>query len=209
MNRTSRLIAVYLGLGVGGAAAYWLYLYLENPDEAPTWSDLVETIFSYFQRGAIIVRGEALQAVGAASYLDIATTFLAKHEGFSPRAYQDAGHLAIGYGHDIVDGDGLDENSVLTESEGADLLQQDLLSRDDCIANSVSVALSDTQRAALLSFVYNVGCSAFQTSTMLKYINTGNFDAAANEFQRWIYSQGSVNATLQSRRVDEQDLFES
>ena len=209
MNRTSRLIAVYLGLGVGGAAAYWLYLYYQNPDDAPTWSDLVESVFSYFNRGAQIVRGEALQAVGAASYLDIATTFLAKHEGFSAKVYNDAGHQAIGYGHDIVDGDGLDSTSVLSESDAWNLLQQDLLSRDDCIANSVSVALSDNQRAALLSFVYNVGCNAFKASTMLKYINQGNFDSAANEFQRWVYSQGNVLQVLVSRRTDEQDLFES
>jgi lysozyme len=209
MNHGTRIIAVFAGVGFGGGLAYWAYLYLTDPDNAPTFSDLLETAISYFQRGSTIVTGTLLDATGQSSYIEKATTLLAKLEGFSPKTYNDAGHIAIGYGHDILPGDPYQQGDTISESDARDLLSQDLLKRDDCIARSVQVPLTDNQRAALLSFVYNIGCAAFQTSTMLGLINQNDFESASNEFQRWIYSQGEVNKTLVSRRQDEMNLFVS
>lgn len=57
----------------------------------------------------------------------------------------------------------------------------------------------------------NVGTGAFQSSTLLKKLNQGDYQGAANEFSRWV--NGVVNGVKQSlpglvsRRADEKMLF--
>jgi Phage-related lysozyme (muraminidase) len=57
----------------------------------------------------------------------------------------------------------------------------------------------------------NVGTGAFQSSTLLKKLNQGDYQGAANEFSRWV--NGVVNGVKQSlpglvsRRADEKRLF--
>lgn len=210
-----RKALVFAFVAGGSLAGYWAYLYSQNPDSPPTVSDVIEGLKSLVARGWIVASTGASEAVGAANYRDIAVSFLVQHEGFSSRVYNDNGKQAIGYGHDLVPGDGFNSSSVISESDARAQLNSDLDTRDFCITNSVQVSLTDNQRAALLSFVYNVGCGAFQSSTMLAKINSGDFEGASQEFSRWIYSTDPatggkvVNAVLQARRVDEQGLFTS
>ena len=42
---------------------------------------------------------------------------------------------------------------------------------------------------------------------MLKYLNKGEFYAAAKEFDRWIYAGGKVSEGLKNRRTAEKTLF--
>lgn len=149
---------------------------------------------------------------GTTEAVTIALDFIASHEGFSSKAYPDppgqTAKYSIGYGHQITDGDGLSLSSEIPESVGYTLLSQDVQSRVDCVFATIKQEMTPKQAAALISFCYNVGCAAFQQSTMVKLINNGNFDAAAEEFGRWIYAGGDVNDGLVSRRADEQTLFE-
>ena len=65
---------------------------------------------------------------------------------------------------------------------------------------------------ALVSFTYNVGIGAFQSSTLRKKLNSRKFDEAAQEFGKWV--KGTVNGVkitlegLVNRRRDERALFE-
>jgi lysozyme len=194
-------------LAVGGIGAYWLYLYLQDTSNAPSLSEVFDNLKSYFSRGTAIASGAVGDLTGTSTYIDKATALVAKLEGFSAKTYNDQGKLAIGYGHDIRQGDPYDSSSVISESEAFALLKQDLQSADDCIAQNVQVALSDNQRAALISFVYNVGCGAFASSTMLRDLNAGDFQSAAAQFNRWVYAGQVVLPVLQSRRQTEQELF--
>jgi lysozyme len=213
-----RKVIIAVGVAGGALGAYWLYLYEQDVSNVPTLSDLFDNLKSYFTRSSLIATGEIASLGGAlgvssSGYFSIAEGFIAKQESFSPRVYNDAGKQAIGYGHDLVPGDGFDSNSVIDESTGRQLLDSDMQSFDDCISSNVQVPLSDNQRAALLSFIYNIGCQAFRTSTMLQKLNSGDYSGADQEFYRWVYAFDSsqqakvVNQDLVARRSAESDLF--
>ena len=59
----------------------------------------------------------------------------------------------------------------------------------------------------LVSFAYNIGRTAFENSTLLKLLNRGEYEAAAEQFEKWNKSGGRVLNGLTKRRFDEQKLF--
>jgi len=67
------------------------------------------------------------------------------------------------------------------------------------------------QAAAMLSLAYNIGTSAFSTSTVLKEFNAGNIQAAADAFLLWdkahVNGQPVVVAGLLNRRKAEEAVF--
>ena len=54
---------------------------------------------------------------------------------------------------------------------------------------------------------FNIGCQAFSGSTLLKMINVGDLDGAANEFQKWHKSGGKDSNGLFRRRLAEAEYF--
>lgn len=64
----------------------------------------------------------------------------------------------------------------------------------------------DTRRAALGSFVYNVGQGAFAKSTLLRKLNAGDVPGACAELKRWVYAGGKVLGGLVKRRNAEYKL---
>ena len=69
--------------------------------------------------------------------------------------------------------------------------------------------INQNQFDAFVSFAYNVGCSAFRKSTMLRLFNQGYAPQAAAQFNRWTLGGGKVLAGLVSRRAAERALFAS
>ncbi|MNF77736.1 Lysozyme RrrD [compost metagenome] len=67
----------------------------------------------------------------------------------------------------------------------------------------------DTRRAALGSFVYNVGETAFARSTLLRKLNAGDIAGACAELSRWVYAKGQKLKGLVNRRVAERELCET
>jgi lysozyme len=210
-----RLALVFAFLGVGAGVAYWLWLYVNG--DAPSLSDMKEIVQSWARRGysavtSIIPSFDDTDSAG--NEIDPAVAkavkIIAAFEGFSPRVYQDEGHSAIGYGHDFVPGDGFTSESVISESDGYALLESDVESRfAPVVDNAVTVELTENQKAALISFAYNVGAAAFQKSHLLQFVNAGDFDSAAAQFDIWNHAGGVVNASLTARRLSERTLFES
>lgn len=47
---------------------------------------------------------------------------------------------------------------------------------------------TEGQYIALMSFVFNFGANSFSSSTLLKLHNAEVYEAAADQFERWIYS---------------------
>ena len=68
-------------------------------------------------------------------------------------------------------------------------------------------AVFSRQFAALVSFTYNVGSGALNSSTLLRRLNAGDTFGAANEFLRWNRAGGRVLAGLTRRRREERALF--
>ena len=118
--------------------------------------------------------------------------------------YQDsAGVWTDGYGntHNVVPG------FAITQAKAdADLLAnvQDAV---DCVNDSVRVLLTQEEFDALVDFTFNVGCSAFRNSTLLRLLNAGDFKAAASQLVLWDHAGGKVLAGLLRRREAEQAEF--
>ena len=92
---------------------------------------------------------------------------------------------------------------------GESLLQTTLAKYEACVNGAVKMPINQNQFDALVSFTYNVGCSAFRNSTLLRLLNQGYELQAAAQFNRWTLGGGKVQAGLVSRRAAERALFVS
>ena len=138
--------------------------------------------------------------------------FIAKREGFRSTAYNDAaGFATIGYGHLITRGPATDaikkQWGVLSHADGLALLRKDAERFEACVNAVVSVAVTQRQFDALVSFAFNIGCGSLTASTLLKKLNAGDTRGAADEFLRWTRAGGVVLAGLTARRKAERDMF--
>lgn len=142
---------------------------------------------------------------------------IASFEGIVLHAYNDPVRLCtVGIGHKLRDGPCRDEdyrtfgtkdNPKLTRDQAFQLLRSDVTSREAAVDRSVTVALSQNEFDALVSFVFNLGTSAFANSTLLKLLNQGRRVEAADQFLRWNKAGGQVLAGLTRRREAERALF--
>lgn len=66
---------------------------------------------------------------------------------------------------------------------------------------------SDNRQAAVLSFVYNFGETNFKSSIYLKRLRVNDWQRAADECRRWIFSGGKKTAGLITRREVEARLI--
>lgn len=127
------------------------------------------------------------------------------HEGLRLTAYKDGGGVwTIGYGHTGAD---VREGLTIPLSEAERLLTLDLRVAEGHVNKLVQVNLNQNQFDALVSFVYNLGGDAFRSSTLLKLLNAGDYEGAANQFQRWNKDNGKVVPGLTNRRGKERELF--
>ena len=93
--------------------------------------------------------------------------------------------------------------------EQADLwLAADVAKFEECVDQVIMTPVTDNQFSALCSLAYNIGCGAFQKSTLVKDINAGDVAKAATEFERWNRAGGKELAGLTRRRRAERALFE-
>ncbi|WP_254592085.1 glycoside hydrolase family protein, partial [Candidatus Williamhamiltonella defendens] len=77
--------------------------------------------------------------------------------------------------------------------ECSELMRRDLQIARSVVEHYVTFPLSDLQKAALTSFVYNIGSGAFERSTLLKKLNVGDLSGACDEMRRWKYDEGKVS----------------
>jgi lysozyme len=133
--------------------------------------------------------------------------FIKRFEGFRPMAYRDMGGVwTVGYGHTGPD---VTEALIITEATAQKLLEADVRHFELCVENALHRDVNQEQFDALVSFAFNVGCHAFQRSTMLKHINAGNHDSAVAEFIRWNKVGEREVEGLTRRRRAEADLYRS
>lgn len=125
-------------------------------------------------------------------------------EGLRLQAYKcPADRWTIGYGHTA----GVSANDVITEAQAISLLCQDVAESERAVNHYVHGPLTQNQFDALVSFVFNLGVGNFRTSTLLKKLNAGDNDGAAQEFGRWIHAGGKALPGLVRRRAAERALF--
>ncbi|MHB0820115.1 lysozyme [Stutzerimonas stutzeri] len=104
---------------------------------------------------------------------------------------------------------GVRMGDVATPAECDALLEKELAVALAAVERRVRVPLPDTRRAALASFVYNVGEGQFSRSTLLRKLNAGDVRGACAELSRWVYAGGRQLAGLVKRRAAERELCEA
>jgi len=109
----------------------------------------------------------------------------------------------IGYGHTKTAKPGM----KITNKGAEALLLHDLEWVEDVIELHVEVALTQNQYDALCSFIYNLGGTNFASSTLLRKLNKGDYQGAADQLPRWNKQKGKVLRGLTIRRKEERDLF--
>ena len=133
-------------------------------------------------------------------------------EGMELNAYLcPAGVWTIGVGHTgDVDGKPIRKGLLITQAKAKELLRSDLAKVEKCINSQPFAAkLTQGQFDALVSFVFNIGTGAFQTSTLRRKLCVG--EDASVEFGKWVY--GTVNGKkeklpgLVHRREKEREMF--
>jgi lysozyme len=138
-------------------------------------------------------------------------SLIKKFEGCKLEPYLDAvGIPTIGYGS-IFHSDGVTRVSIddeaISEEEAENRLLIHLNAMFASIEHAVEVSLEQNQADALASLVYNIGIGNFRHSTLLKQLNAGNFERAADQFLVWNKAGGKVLAGLTRRRKEERELF--
>jgi lysozyme len=135
-----------------------------------------------------------------------AADLIRQFEGLRLTAYRcPAGLWTCGFGHtcDVT------EQTTCTAEEAEKWLAEDLREAERIVSGYVTAPLTDNQRAALESFVYNVGAGAFRKSTLLRKLNAGDYPGVAAEFERWVHASGHKEPLpgLVKRRAAERELF--
>jgi lysozyme len=126
-------------------------------------------------------------------------------EGLRLETYLDAvGVRTIGYGHT---GPEVTSGLHIDKSYAEELLRSDIKRFERGVMALVSVALTDNQFSALVSFSFNLGLNNLKNSTLLRKLNSGQNIEAANEFPRWNRAGGKILAGLTRRREAEKALF--
>lgn len=146
------------------------------------------------------------RAAIAAGVLGLAAGVVAHFEGYRPTAYLDpVGIPTICYGHTATARMG----QTLSRDECDALLAGDLGKALAAVDRYVYAPLTTERRAALASFVYNVGPAAFAKSTLLRRLNAGDVRGACAELSRWVYAGGRELPGLVRRRQAERELCEA
>jgi lysozyme len=131
---------------------------------------------------------------------------LKRSEGFRHRVYQDAaGFPTIGYGHRLHHP--MSYPNGITEAQAANLLASDVCEAEQAVERLVLVPLSQGQFDALVDFCFNLGAGRLASSTLLKDLNAGQYNAAAQQLLCWDHAGGEENSALKTRRKAEAALW--
>lgn len=128
------------------------------------------------------------------------------YEGVRLEAYDDGtGVYTIGVGHTR----GVKPGQTCTEEDAEKWLKEDLAGAERFV-NEVAdaVPLKQCQYDALVSFVFNLGGTAFRQSTLRRKVLANADDPSIRgEFLKWIYAGGRPLDGLVNRRKAEADMY--
>lgn len=134
-----------------------------------------------------------------------AVELVKRFEGCKLKAYRcPAGVWTCGYGATGAD---VGSGTVWTQDQAEERLTRDLTKFAAAVDTLVKVPLTDGQRAALISFAFNLGAGALKGSTLLRLLNAGKVADAAEQFKRWCLAGGQELKGLKVRREAERQLF--
>jgi len=131
-------------------------------------------------------------------------TLIKTFEGCKLRAYLDAVDVpTIAYGRtkDVKIGD------ICTQQQAEDWLEEELVEYEGHVNEAVKVELTQPQFDSLVSWTYNLGPSNLNRSSMLRVLNTSDYDNVPEQIMRWNKAGGRVLPGLVRRREAEAEMF--
>lgn len=149
---------------------------------------------------------QRILAVSLAGAASMAGVLVSHFEGRSLVAYLDPVGIPT-----ICEGvtRGVRLGQTKTPAQCDDLLRAELSVAMAGVDRNVTTPQPETRRAALASFVYNVGEPQFKGSTLLRKLNAGDARGACAELSRWVYAGGQKLQGLVNRRAAERELCEA
>lgn len=164
-------------------------------------------------------------------------SFISGKEGFRTKAYSDAGKFAVGYGHSITDaeikagqidlgngefikisGEG-GKDTTVTKEQADKLFSKDLKKYESIVVSAIGQEaynkLSQNQKTAILSYVYNVGSVPKGFADAIKTENYANAAAsirggiATASGEKDPEKRKQIENSLKKRRKEEGDLFDT
>lgn len=148
------------------------------------------------------IKQRLIAKIGAGS-LALLVPLVMFFEGTVTKTYKDPiGVITACVGHT---GPELKIGQTFTPEQCQEMLYADLLKHSsdiDCIKRP----LTDGQKAAFISFGFNVGKEKLCKSTLAKRANAGDLVGACNELMRWTLAAGKELPGLVKRREAERKL---
>jgi GH24 family phage-related lysozyme (muramidase) len=128
------------------------------------------------------------------------------------QAYPDPGTggkpWTIGYGTTRINGQEVQPGQVITIAEAERIFTEQVKSVYlPAVTSRVRGVVTQSMIDAMVSLTYNIGAGNFAKSSVLREVNAGNYEAAANAFSSWNKAAGKVLAGLTKRRDEEARLF--
>ena len=135
----------------------------------------------------------------------LAVPLVMLYEGTVLQSYRDPiGIITACVGHT---GPELRMGQRYTRQQCEDMLYGDLLKHAQAL-DCIKQPMTDGQKAAFVSFAFNVGNKAFCGSTLARKANAGDMPGACAELSRWTRAGGSELPGLVKRRAAERELCE-
>ena len=149
-------------------------------------------------------RGKLVAKIGAGATA-LAVPLVMLYEGTVLQSYRDPiGIVTACVGHT---GPELRMGQRYTRQQCEDMLYGDLLKHAQAL-DCIKQPMTDGQKAAFLSFAFNVGNKAFCDSTLARKANAGDMAGACAELSRWTLAGGRELPGLVKRRAAERELCE-
>ena len=140
---------------------------------------------------------------------DEGLSLIKRFEGFRATAYRcPSGVWTIGYGHTSQAGPPVVAPGMLMSEPTAEkVLRADVEAFARGVAGELRRNISEARFSALVSFAYNVGLGGFRSSSVLRAVNAGDFDAVPRRLGLWVKGGGKPLPGLVKRRAAEAALF--
>lgn len=138
-----------------------------------------------------------------AAWVAIATTCVAGFEGIRQVAYRDpVGIPTICFGE--TKGVRMGQKASMDECKA--MLADSLEDANNGVNRCIHKPINDNQRAALVSFTYNVGTGSLCKSGVARRFNAGDATGGCNELTKWVYAKGIKLPGLVRRRDEERKI---
>ena len=129
---------------------------------------------------------------------------IAIHEGFRSTAYTpvpgDVATIGFGTTEGVRLGDSISVERALIR------LMQDATKFEKAVKRCAPVPMYQHEFSAYVSLTYNIGETAFCSSTLAKKLNAGDYKGACDQILRWDKFKGKPLAGLTKRRQQEHQM---